>query len=92
MTLVIFDCDGVLIDSEMLNCAVVAEAFGEVGYAVSAEEVASRFAGVSQPPCSRPWRPRWGARCRTGLRNTSKRSNRPDTGPTCGPSTAWPMC
>lgn len=44
--LIIFDCDGVLIDSEILACAVDAEKLTEQGFEITTEEVARRFAGV----------------------------------------------
>jgi|SRR5580692_6287766 beta-phosphoglucomutase-like phosphatase (HAD superfamily) len=47
LSLVIFDCDGVLIDSEMIACSVLASVLGRFGYDISPEEVARRFAGVS---------------------------------------------
>jgi HAD superfamily hydrolase (TIGR01509 family) len=43
--LVIFDCDGVLIDSEIVVCRLTAEEFTRLGYRVSTEEVIARFAG-----------------------------------------------
>lgn len=43
--LVIFDCDGVLIDSEGLVCRLVSASLVEAGYPVSTEEVIRRFAG-----------------------------------------------
>jgi HAD superfamily hydrolase (TIGR01509 family) len=46
-TLVIFDCDGVLIDSEMLACAVQARVFTEAGYPIDSEGVLRRFVGRS---------------------------------------------
>src|SRR3954465_6488853 len=45
--LVVFDCDGVLVDSEMLACGVEARAPPAAGYPITATEVASRYAGVS---------------------------------------------
>ena len=45
--LVIFDCDGVLIDSEALACRVVAETLSELGQAYGAAEIAARFAGFT---------------------------------------------
>ena len=45
--LVIFDCDGVLVDSEFLACGVVAEVLAEEGFETTGEEIVSRFAGVS---------------------------------------------
>jgi len=45
--LVIFDCDGVLVDSEELSCRCLSDALGRVGIAMSAEEVHERFLGRS---------------------------------------------
>jgi HAD superfamily hydrolase (TIGR01509 family) len=45
--LVVLDCDGVLIDSEPLACAVDAEIYTAAGYAITAEEVMLRFVGFS---------------------------------------------
>lgn len=44
--LIIFDCDGVLIDSESMACATDAELLTEAGFPITAEEMAHRFAGV----------------------------------------------
>jgi HAD superfamily hydrolase (TIGR01509 family) len=43
--LVIFDCDGVLVDSEPLALRVDVELFAELGWPLSAEEIARRFVG-----------------------------------------------
>lgn len=45
--LIIFDCDGVLVDSEILAARIDAELLTEAGYAVTAQEVAHRFAGLT---------------------------------------------
>ncbi len=45
--LVIFDCDGVLIDSERLGVKVDAMALRELGWPLSEEEVVARFMGRS---------------------------------------------
>jgi HAD superfamily hydrolase (TIGR01509 family) len=45
--LVIFDCDGVLIDSEALACRTEAACLAEIGIAMSPEEIVDRYAGVS---------------------------------------------
>jgi len=45
--LLIFDCDGVLVDSEILSARVDAEFLREMGYEISPEELAHRFAGVT---------------------------------------------
>ena len=44
--LVIFDCDGVLLDSEIIACRADAEAYGKLGLNVTAEDIAARFAGM----------------------------------------------
>lgn len=46
MELVIFDCDGVLIDSELIACSADADALTEVGFEITCEGVIERFAGV----------------------------------------------
>ena len=45
--LVIFDCDGVLVDSEPIAVRIDVEMFAEVGLTVSAQEVIERFVGRS---------------------------------------------
>lgn len=44
--LVIFDCDGVLIDSELIACGAEANALTEIGFAITRDQVVDRFAGV----------------------------------------------
>jgi HAD superfamily hydrolase (TIGR01509 family) len=45
--LVIFDCDGVLVDSERLTVAVEARMLTEMGWPITVEEVVRRFVGGS---------------------------------------------
>lgn len=45
--LVIFDCDGVLVDSELLSCQCLSEMLGGIGIEVSVEEVLNLFLGRS---------------------------------------------
>jgi HAD superfamily hydrolase (TIGR01509 family) len=45
--LLIFDCDGVLVDSEVIACRAVSEALHAIGFRLSADAVAERFVGVS---------------------------------------------
>jgi HAD superfamily hydrolase (TIGR01509 family) len=45
--LVIFDCDGVLVDSEVISCRAHAETLTHHGYPITAEQVLHRFLGVS---------------------------------------------
>src|SRR6202790_1612280 len=47
LELVIFDCDGLLIDSEALCNRVVAEILTKAGWAMTAEECERRFIGMS---------------------------------------------
>jgi HAD superfamily hydrolase (TIGR01509 family) len=49
--LVIFDCDGVLVDSELITNRVFAEMLNELGIAVSLEDMFERFVGRSMPQC-----------------------------------------
>jgi HAD superfamily hydrolase (TIGR01509 family) len=51
--LVIFDCDGVLIDSEALSCGVLAEVLTVHGYAIDAHAAAARFAGLTDREVAR---------------------------------------
>ena len=45
--LIIFDCDGVLVDSEVISCAAHAETLTRHGYPITADQVLKRFLGVS---------------------------------------------
>jgi HAD superfamily hydrolase (TIGR01509 family) len=45
--LIIFDCDGVLVDSEVLSGRAVAQALAAIGHPVSPESLAERFLGMS---------------------------------------------
>ena len=45
--LLIFDCDGVLVDSEVLSCRIDAEFLTEMGVPYAADEIARQFLGVS---------------------------------------------
>jgi len=45
--LFLFDCDGVLVDSEVIAAEVDAELFTEAGYPISKEDVIHRFAGLT---------------------------------------------
>jgi HAD superfamily hydrolase (TIGR01509 family) len=47
--LVIFDCDGVLVDSERLSHAVLHEMLSEMGIQISIEETVQHFIGTSLP-------------------------------------------
>jgi HAD superfamily hydrolase (TIGR01509 family) len=45
--LVIFDCDGVLVDSERIHLAIEVEMLAEAGWPLTAAEIAERFMGRS---------------------------------------------
>jgi HAD superfamily hydrolase (TIGR01509 family) len=45
--LIILDCDGVLVDSEVISCRAHAETLARHGYAVTSDQVLDRFLGVS---------------------------------------------
>jgi HAD superfamily hydrolase (TIGR01509 family) len=47
LDLVIFDCDGVLVDSEVISCHAHAETLSRHGYPITPDEVLRRFLGVS---------------------------------------------
>ncbi|WP_075217024.1 HAD family hydrolase [Mongoliimonas terrestris] len=47
--LIIFDCDGVLIDSEIIAAEVNSEILREYGYDITAAEMNSRFVGLTGP-------------------------------------------
>ena len=49
--LVIFDCDGVLVDSEPITNRVFAKMLNELGIAISLEDIFERFVGRSMPQC-----------------------------------------
>ncbi|MVT53836.1 HAD-IA family hydrolase [Bradyrhizobium yuanmingense] len=45
--LIIFDCDGVLVDSEVISCRAHAEVLTKHGYPITSEQVFARFLGRS---------------------------------------------
>lgn len=45
--LVIFDCDGVLVDSEIIGIKIETELLHTAGYEISVEQLAARFSGMS---------------------------------------------
>lgn len=50
-SLVIFDCDGVLVDSERLSHAVLQKMLEEMGVSLTYEETVLKFIGTSMPAC-----------------------------------------
>jgi HAD superfamily hydrolase (TIGR01509 family) len=59
--LVIFDCDGVLVDSEPLSNRALAEALTAAGHPISTEETIAAFMGRSWKSCETLIRARFGA-------------------------------
>lgn len=49
--LVIFDCDGVLVDSESIVCRVLAEEMNKLGMETTAEELDEQFSGRPAQDC-----------------------------------------
>jgi HAD superfamily hydrolase (TIGR01509 family) len=45
--LIIFDCDGVLVDSEIIAAQVESKLLTEAGYPISTEEIGERFSGMT---------------------------------------------
>jgi HAD superfamily hydrolase (TIGR01509 family) len=45
--LVIFDCDGVLVDSELISCRAHSQMLTSHGYPITSDQVLERFLGVS---------------------------------------------
>ncbi len=51
--LIIFDCDGVLVDSEVISCRAHAETLTRHGYPITPEQVCDRFLGRSTRQATR---------------------------------------
>ena len=49
--LIIFDCDGVLIDSEVIAARIEAESLSEAGFRITAEEIQRDFIGIASATC-----------------------------------------
>jgi HAD superfamily hydrolase (TIGR01509 family) len=70
--LVVFDCDGVLVDSERLNVDLDVRAIGELGWPITRDEVIARHVGLSEADAiadiesvtGRPIPPEWVVRWR----------------------------
>jgi len=46
--MIIFDCDGVLVDSELIKCEVVAHHLAPLGISIAARAILERFTGVPE--------------------------------------------
>ncbi len=47
--LLIFDCDGVLVDSEPIASRILAETLSELGFPLTAQQAIERYTGISLP-------------------------------------------
>ncbi|MGU3399444.1 HAD family hydrolase [Brucellaceae bacterium D45D] len=47
LSLIIFDCDGVLVDSEIIAAEVESALLSDAGYQIAPDEMAERFAGLT---------------------------------------------
>ena len=48
--LLIFDCDGVLIDSEVIGCRAESACLAAIGIAISPDEIIDRYVGIAMAP------------------------------------------
>lgn len=48
LSLVLFDCDGVLVDSEIIAAKVDSGLLNDLGYEITAQEISERFSGLTQ--------------------------------------------
>ncbi|HEX8322406.1 MAG TPA: HAD family hydrolase [Tepidisphaeraceae bacterium] len=60
--LIIFDCDGVLIDSEIVVCRLVSQEMTRLGYPMTVEEVIERYAGRPEGEMIADIEQNWGRR------------------------------
>jgi HAD superfamily hydrolase (TIGR01509 family) len=65
--LLIFDCDGVLVDSEAIACRAVSEALHAIGFPLSAETVAERFVGIANKDMYAALEADWGGPLRASF-------------------------
>lgn len=86
--LVIFDCDGVLVDSEIVSFEAEAEVLAELGISVPVDELIERFVGMSsasafatlQRECGIRLPPDFAARCRQRVLEAFDKKLRPIAG------------
>jgi HAD superfamily hydrolase (TIGR01509 family) len=60
VSLIIFDCDGVLIDSELMSCRIQAESLSRLGYKTSLQDIMRRFTGVTTADMYQVIEDEWG--------------------------------
>jgi beta-phosphoglucomutase-like phosphatase (HAD superfamily) len=83
--LVIFDCDGVLVDSDRISLRIQAERISALGLEMSYEDCVREFLGLGR---RRRWKSSpsaWGSRCRKGGRRSSMQPSAKPFGANCSP-------
>ncbi len=75
--LTIFDCDGVLIDSEIISSEVTATFFSDLGFEITAAEVNERFVGLTGPQIVTIVEEEIGRALPDDLRGAHRRGDRP---------------
>lgn len=58
--LVIFDCDGVLVDSEPIASRILAEVLTEIGFPLTPQQALARYTGISLPAVLARIESEWG--------------------------------
>lgn len=71
--LVVFDCDGVVVDSEVLSCQCLADVLSQHGLSIGIEEVFARFLGRTLSDVDAYYLAQRGSRLPTGFRDEFRR-------------------
>jgi HAD superfamily hydrolase (TIGR01509 family) len=70
LELLIFDCDGVLVDSEVIACRADAACLADIGIAMPADEVMQRYVGISAAEMCVEIEQRFGCKLPADFRDT----------------------
>ena len=87
--LVIFDCDGVLVDSEMLSCRCLVEVLATHGISLGLDQALDLFLGTKHISGLRALPKRWATRFPSSSPPTSGRPCAPRLSPRFARSKAW---
>ena len=90
--LVIFDCDGVLVNSEVVAARVLARELTAIGFALTAEECIARYTGISMRSVVERIEAEWGQRVRLISLNGCGRATQTRSGRNCAPLRACVKC
>jgi len=74
--LIIFDCDGVLVDSEVISCRAHADVLSRHGYQITSDEVFERFLGRSTRQANLEIEAELGRKLPDGYRGQRRRNYR----------------